>query len=187
MHKFNVKNIKKLDNPERRRTMPPEETLLKFKIEDDGSLLDVGCGIGYFTIPASKLLINNKVIGLDIVPEILDFAREKAVGINNIEFITSEEYCFPVKDESFKYVLIGNVIHEVLDKAKYFNEVKRVLKDDGYFLIIDWDKREMDMGPSINERISIEEMMELCNKSGFRTIESVNVSPNHYGLRLEKQ
>lgn len=32
MHKFNIKNIEKLDNPERRRTMPPEETLLKFKI-----------------------------------------------------------------------------------------------------------------------------------------------------------
>lgn len=147
----------------------------------------MGCGIGYFTVPASKLLKNNKAIGLDIIPEILDFAREKATGINNIEFITSEEYSFPVEDESFKYVLISNVIHEILDKVRYFKEVKRVLKDDGYFLIIDWDKRKMDMGPSINERISIDEMMELCNKSGFRTIERVKVSPNHYGLRLEKQ
>jgi ubiquinone/menaquinone biosynthesis C-methylase UbiE len=186
MHKFNVKNIKKLDNPERRRTMPPEETLLKFKIEDNGSLLDVGCGIGYFTVPASRLLINNKVIGLDIVPEMLDFAKGNAVGINNVEFIKSEEYYFPVEDNSFKYVLISNVIHEVLDKAKYFNEVKRVLKDDGYFLIIDWDKREMDMGPSINERVSIEEMMGLCSKAGFRTLERVDISPNHYGLRLKK-
>ena len=80
MHKFNIKNIEKLDNPERRRTMPPEETLLKFKVQDNGALLDVGCGIGYFTVPASKLLKNNKVIGIDIVPEILDFAKEKAVG-----------------------------------------------------------------------------------------------------------
>lgn len=186
MHKFNIKNIEKLDNPERRRTMPPEETLLKFKIEDNGALLDVGCGIGYFTVPASKLLKNNKVLGVDIVPEILDFAREKATGIDNIEFITSEEYTFPVEDESFKYVLISNVIHEVVDKTRYFNEVKRVLKDDGYFLIIDWDKRNMEMGPTYNDRISICEMMELCSKAGFRTVERLDISPNHYGLRLEK-
>ena len=187
MHKFNIKNIEKLDNPERRRTMPPEETLLKFKVEDNGALLDVGCGIGYFTIPASKLLKNNQVIGIDIVPEILDFAKEKAVGINNIEFKTSEEYSFPIANDLVKYVLISNVIHEVEDKTRYFNEVKRVLKDDGYFLIIDWDKRKMEVGPPIHERISKDEMMELCSIAGFRTIETIDVSPNQYGLRLEKQ
>jgi len=187
MHKFNIKNIEKLDNPERRRTMPPEETLLKFKIEDIGTLLDVGCGIGYFTVSASKLLKNNKVIGIDIVPEILAFAKEKAKGINNIEFKTSEEYSFPVENNVVKYVLISNVIHEVEDKTRYFNEVKRVLKDDGYFLIIDWDKRKMEMGPPLQERISREEMIELCNKAGFRIIETIDVSPNQYGLRLEMQ
>jgi ubiquinone/menaquinone biosynthesis C-methylase UbiE len=186
MHKFNIKNIEKLDNPERRRTMPPEETLAKFNIKDEGDLLDVGCGIGYFTIPAAKLLKNNKVIGIDIMPEILDAAREKAEGISNIEFKVSKEYFFPIEDNSIKYVLISNVIHEVEDKARYFNEVYRVLKEDGYFLIIDWDKREMEMGPPVHERISKDEMIELCSKAGFKAIESINASPNHYGLKLEK-
>lgn len=85
-----------------------------------------------------------------------------------------------------KYVLISNVIHEVEDKIRYFNEVKRVLKGDGYFLIIDWDKREMEMGPPVHERISKDEMIELCSKAGFRTLESIDVSPSHYGLKLQK-
>lgn len=184
MHKFNIKNIEKLDNPERRRTMPPEETLEKFNIKDDGILLDVGCGIGYFTIPAAKVIKNNKVIGIDIMPEILDYAKERAEGISNIEFKESKEYSFPVEDNSVKYVLISNVIHEVEDKIKYFNEVKRVLEKDGYFLIIDWDKKEMEMGPPVHERISKDEMIELCSEAGFKLIESVEASPNHYGLKL---
>jgi len=187
MHKFNIKNIEKLDNPERRRNMPPEETLLKFKVEDNGTLLDVGCGIGYFTVPASVLLKNNKVIGIDIVPEILDFAKGKAEGINNIEFKISEEYVFPIQSDSIKYVLISNVIHEVEDVARYFDEVKRVLKDDGYFLIIDWAKTKMDVGPPIQDRISVDEMMQLCSSAGFKAIETIDVSPTQYGLRLEKQ
>lgn len=186
MHKFNIKNIEKLDNSERRRTMPPEETLLKFKVEDNGTLLDVGCGIGYFTVPASKLLKNSGVIGIDIVPEILDFAREKASGINNIEFRTSEEYAFPVESDSVKYVLICNVIHEVEDVARYFDEVRRVLKDDGYFLIIDWDKRVMEVGPPLQDRISVDEMIQLCSSAGFTTIETIEVSLTQYGLKLEK-
>ena len=186
MHKFNIKNIEKLDNLERRRTMPPEETLAKFNIKDDGALLDVGCGIGYFTIPAAKLLENNKVIGIDIVSEILEVAEERAKGISNIEFRQSEEYSFPVENSSIKYAFICNVIHEVEDKERYLNEIKRVLIESGYLLIIDWDKKEMPVGPPIQERISKDEMMQLCNSMGLKTIEDINVSSNNYGLILQK-
>lgn len=164
--------------------MPPEETLIKFNVKDDGTLLDIGCGIKYFTIPAARLLKNNKVIGIDIMPEIIEMAKERAEGISNIEFKESNEYLFPIKDDSIKYVLISNVIHEVEDKIKYFNEVKRVLKKDGYFLIIDWDKKEMEMGPPVRERISKEEMTELCGEAGFKLKQSIKASPNHYGLKL---
>ena len=47
--------------------MPPEETLKKFHIGDKGTLLDIGCGIGYFSIPAANILKQGKVIGLDIM------------------------------------------------------------------------------------------------------------------------
>lgn len=186
MHKFNIKNIEKLDNPERRKIMPPEEILLRFNIKDNGTLLDVGCGIGYFTIPAAKILKNNKVIGIDIMPEIIGSAKEKAQGIVNIHFRTSEEYNFPVENNTVKYVFISNVLHEVEDKSRYFKEINRVLKEDGYLLIIDWEKRETKMGPPIDERISRDEMVELCSQAGFSLLENVEINDNHYGLKLEK-
>lgn len=186
IHKFNIKNIEKLDNAERRKMMPPDEILLKFKIEDDGKLLDIGCGIGYFTVPAAKILKNNKVIGIDIIPEIIGIAKEKAHGISNIQFRTSEEYNFPVENNSIKYVLISNVLHEVEDRKRYFNEIKRVLKEDGYLLIIDWEKRQMELGPPVHERISKDEMLELCDNAGFTLVEVVEINTNHYGLKLKR-
>lgn len=187
MHKFNIKNIEKLDNPERRKMMPPEETLLKFNIDDSGTLLDIGCGIGYFTIPAAKILKNNKVIGIDIMPEIIGIAKEKAKGLGNLHFRTSEEYNFPVENNVIKYVFISNVLHEVEDKSRYFKEIKRVLKEEGYLLIIDWEKREMKMGPPIHERISRDKMVELCNEAGFSFIENVEINENHYGLKFKNK
>ncbi|KOA21443.1 demethylrebeccamycin-D-glucose O-methyltransferase [Clostridium homopropionicum DSM 5847] len=186
MHKFNIKSIEKLDNPERRRIMPPEETLAKFNIKDDGTLLDIGCGIGYFTIPAVNLVKNHKVIGIDIVREILEVAEERAKGISNIEFRQSEEYSFPVENNSIKYSFICNVIHEIEDKEMYLNEIERVLLEGGYLLIIDWDKKEMPVGPPINDRISKNEMIELCNSTGLKFIGDIDVSSNNYGLILKK-
>ena len=125
MHKFNIKNLEKLDNPKRRQSLPPEETLKKFDIDDKGTLLDIGCGIGYFTIPAAYILKQGKVIGLDIMSEMIDYAKDKATNIPNLEFSKSEEYSFPIQNASIDYVFISNVIHEIENKAKYFDEIRR--------------------------------------------------------------
>ena len=184
MHKFNIKNLEKLDNPKRRQTMPPEETLRKFNISDKGTLLDIGCGIGYFTIPAASILNQGKVIGLDIMSEIIDIAKERATSISNIEFRKSEEYSFPIEDASVDYVFISNVIHEIEDKPRYLKEIKRVLKRQGFLCIIDWEKKETEMGPDINERVSKEEITEICVAASFKPIEEININAEHYGLKF---
>ncbi|MBU3160975.1 class I SAM-dependent methyltransferase [Clostridium frigoris] len=185
MHKFNIKSLEKLDNSTRRQLMPPAQTLKNFQIGAKGSLLDVGCGIGYFSIPAANILKQGNVIGLDIMPEMIDIAKEKAKGITNIEFIKSEEYSFPIQDASIDYVFICNVIHEVENKAKYFNEIRRVLKPSGLLCIIDWEKKETKMGPSINDRISKVEMIKICASANFEHLEDVFINIDHYGLKFQ--
>jgi hypothetical protein len=54
----------------------------------------------------------------------------------------------------------------------------------GYFLISDWDKKDMEIGPLVHERISKEEMIELCRQVGFKEVESIDISPSHYGLKV---
>lgn len=185
MHKFNIKSLDKLDNPKRRQLMPPIETLKKFQLGDKGTLLDIGCGIGYFSIPAANILNQGKVIGLDIMPEMIDIAKEKAKNITNIKFMKSEEYSFPIQDTSIDYVFISNVVHEIENKAKYFNEIRRVLKPGGLLCIIDWKKKETEMGPSINDRISKEEMIKICASANFEHLEDVFINMDHYGLKFK--
>lgn len=184
MHKFNIKSLEKLDNQERRKMMPPKETLMKFNIQDDGVLLDVGCGIGYFTIPAAEILKNNRVIGIDIRQEMLEAAEKRKGKLRNIEFKKSEEYVFPVDNNSIKYVFISNVIHEVEDKTKYFKEIMRVLDREGYVLIIDWEKKDMKEGPPVQDRISRGEMVEISNNFGLNVVEFIDITENHYGVKL---
>lgn len=53
-------------------------------------------------------------------------------------------------------------------------------------LIVEWDKKEMKMGPPINERISKAKMIKFCNKEGFELSKSIDISASHYGLKMQK-
>lgn len=185
MHKFDIKNLEKLDNPKRRQSMPPIEILNKFGIEGTGALLDVGCGIGYFTIAAAEVLGNGKVIGIDIMDEILEIARNRSQGIENIEYKKSEEYSFPIEDKSIQYVFISNVIHEIENRTKYLAEIKRVIKSEGYLCIIEWAKRSMEIGPPVEERISIEEIKALASSLLFEFVEEITINNEHYGVKFK--
>jgi len=188
MHKFDPKNLEKLDNPTRRKYMPPFKTLEKFglKQKGGGTFLDIGCGIGYFTIPAAKILSNGEAIGIDILEEMLEHARERAEGIKNIEFRLSKEYEFPIEDKTIDYAMLSNVLHEIEDKKKYVNEIKRVLKQKGQIFIVEWKKIETNYGPPVDHRLSDDYITELFKELGLELIEKIEVSPHHYGLKFVK-
>ncbi|SEF63932.1 Methyltransferase domain-containing protein [Caloramator fervidus] len=186
MHKFDPKNLKKLDNPTRRKYMPPYKTLERFglKLKGEETFLDVGCGIGYFTIPAAKILSKGKSIGIDISEEMLNYAKERAKDIDNIEFKQCFEYEFPIESNSINYVMLSNVLHEIEDKKKFLKEVKRTLKNNGQVFIIEWKKINTNYGPPFDHRISKEEVIEIFKTMGFELIEDLEVSKHHYGLKF---
>ena len=71
-HKFDAKNKHKLDNEKRRELLPPEQTLINLGLHEGDVMADIGCGIGYFTIPASKIVGDSgKIFAMDILPEML--------------------------------------------------------------------------------------------------------------------
>lgn len=98
------------------------------KNENPKSILDIGCGSGEY----SKLFPNAKYTGLDSVDEIINFARGK--GLNIIKCNIEEGY--PVKDKSFDCVITMDTIEHVYDTVFHLKEAKRVLKEDGFIILI---------------------------------------------------
>lgn len=187
MHKFDVKNMDKLDNPQRRKSMPPMETLQKFNLQPGATFLDVGCGIGYFSEAASDLLPTGRVIGIDLREELLLLARERAGDRRNIEYLSSEEYAFPMEDHSADYVFIANVFHEIEDRRGFLHEVARVLKPTGYLCMIEWKKKPMEMGPPLSERISGEEAIDVMQEEELFYGEEIVINEGHYGMIFHRR
>ncbi len=91
-------------------------------------ILDIGCGTGIYAKLLSKK--GAMVKGFDISPEMIKIARSnnrdldlRIGSINNIPF-----------KEKFDIVLASLIIHYLDDWTKALNEVKKVLKKDGYFI-----------------------------------------------------
>lgn len=189
MHKMDPSNKNKLDSKERRKVLPPEETLNKFSLKEQDIFADIGCGIGYFTIPASKIIATtNTAYAMDISQEMLDELKNRAQkqNIKNIEILKTDEYGLKLDKKSVTYVLICNVLHEVEEKEKLIREAARILKDNGKILIIEWDKKETPMGPAMDHRISREEVKRMIKKSGLSVKYEDSISNIFYGIIAEK-
>jgi len=185
MHKFDPVNRNKLDNEWRRKNLPPLPTLEKLGLSEADIVADIGCGIGYFTIPAAKIInCRNKVYALDILEEMLAEVEKRAslAGVSNIVTIKTNEYDLKLPDESITFALLVNVLHEIEDKMKFIVEVKRALKAEGKIAIIEWEKEKMEVGPPISHRIGKEEVIELLSSSGMRLDSSMQFTNLYYGL-----
>src|SRR5471030_208350 len=100
-HKFDAKNKHKLDNEKRRELLPPKETLIKLGLHEGDIMADIGCGIGYFTIPAAKIVGGSgNIFAMDILPEMLQDVemKIKEKNISNIKTILTEENDFKLED-----------------------------------------------------------------------------------------
>lgn len=188
-HKFNPKDIEKLDNPKRRQAMPPIETLLKLGLQPGDSFADIGCGIGYFTLPASEIVgENGKVFAVDTSETMLDELekRVKSHPYKNIIRIKSDEYEPAVPPYASTFAFLANVLHEIDDKDRFLTQLHGILKENGKIALIDWEKKEMPMGPPFQHRLDKMEVEELLLKNGFTHVRHLQIHENFYAVTASK-
>ena len=110
------------------------------KIKEGQSLIDLGCGAG-MDIFITKMK-NPKVgtlYGLDRLDSMLEKAKKVRDNkkFDNIEFIKGELIDIPLEDKSVDRVISNCVINLEPDKQKVYDEIYRILKDNGMFVISD--------------------------------------------------
>ena len=91
----------------------------------DCSLLDVGCGDGYYTIRYWDRGRPRRVTAIDAAPAALRVARETAGG-RAIVFTAADAACLPYRDDSFDVVLLQSILHHSGDPAALVREAFRV-------------------------------------------------------------
>lgn len=110
------------------------------KIGKKETILDFGCGAGVDTLIAAKMTGNKgKVIGIDIIPEMLEKAIENKdlLGLTNVDFIISQGDKLEFADECFDTIISNSVINLVPEKEIILKELYRCMKPGGKLLLVD--------------------------------------------------
>ena len=103
-------------------------------------VLDIGCGAGVDTIIAAMMAgPTGKVVGIDIVPEMLQRAESNLgmTDLQNVTFRRASGEDLPFADAEFDVVISNGVINLIPDKAALLKEVMRVLRPGGRLMLAD--------------------------------------------------
>lgn len=106
---------------------------------DELSVLDIGCGGGKVVNIFSSLIKRVKIFGIDHSPDMVNLSQKiNKNGINNgmIEIVQGDVKKLPYPNDSFNIVTAFDTISFWNDFNDSINEIKRVLKQDGIFLIV---------------------------------------------------
>lgn len=184
-HKFDVKNKNKLTSESRRKVLPPEKTLINLGLHEGDTMADIGCGVGYFTIPAAEIVGGSgKIFAMDISSEMLKEVQSKIEknNISNIETVVTEENDLKIENDKVSFAFISFVLHEADNKEKFLKEIRRIISPKGRIAIIEWKKVNSEFGPPLEHRLDEVVSVKLLNNIGFKNVSSVDIGENFYAL-----
>ena len=104
------------------------------EIQPGNNVLDIGSGAGFDLYVANRLVgESGRVCGVDLTREMVDLARKSLAesGMSNIEITHVSSEDIPYNDNTFDVVISNGVINLSPCKQEIFQEIFRVLKNDG--------------------------------------------------------
>lgn len=125
------------DNWIRRRIQNPEQIVKTF-VQPGHTVVDVGPGTGFFTIPLARLVGNNgQVIAVDIQDKMLAAISKRALraGVAHrirLHLAGSVSLELTVRAD---FILAFWMAHEVPEQGRFFAQLYDVMKNGGKFLM----------------------------------------------------
>jgi ubiquinone/menaquinone biosynthesis C-methylase UbiE len=132
----------------------PLEVALATVSEPVESALDVGTGTGAAALAIAERFPTARVVGVDIAPEMVDQARQKARDRQNLSFEVGDASALPYDDASFDLVTAANMI-------PFFDELARVLRPGGTLVVA------FSLGPTTPIYVPTERMRKELAARGF--------------------
>jgi ubiquinone/menaquinone biosynthesis C-methylase UbiE len=174
---------------ERKKRQDPFKILKDIGLKSGMVFIDIGSNEGFFTIPATQIVgSKGHVYALDIDDVAIAKLSQKIdkLNIKNCLAMTAnaEEFCF---DQGIADILfLGTVLHDFKNPLKVLKNAKSMLKNNGTLINLDWQKKDMIIGPPPNIRFSTLKAQKLIEKAGLRVVSIEDYDQFYYLIKASK-
>jgi ubiquinone/menaquinone biosynthesis C-methylase UbiE len=123
----------------RYRFFNPEKILQGVDNLCEQTVLEIGCGTGFFTIPAARIIGDHgSLVAMDILSESVDHVSKKVQSseLRNVRVVKGDALNTNLEAESFNTIILFGVIPAPMIPINHLlNEIRRVLKPEGTLAI----------------------------------------------------
>ena len=171
-----------LSSPIRKLFQNPEK-LLSLYVKAGMKVLDIGCAMGFFSLPIARMVgSNGKVICVDVQEKMIHSLKKRAkkAGLSDIIQIrvcTHSSLCLEDVTGVIDFALAAAVVHEVPDVSIFFSEVYQTMRKHGRLLVV-------EPGGRVSEE-DFEKTVYIASKIGFTVIDNPEIKRSRAVL-LEK-
>lgn len=139
-------------------------------IKPGNTVIDIGCGPGYFSIPMATMAgRKGKVISVDIQKKMLEKLIKNAERYHVEESIqtincTSSDLCI---NEKADFILTFWMVHEVVDVENFIKQIFNIMKPGSYYLLSE---------PKIHvSKKKYAEILRIAESAGFKKHKEVKI------------
>jgi SAM-dependent methyltransferase len=149
---------------------------------------DLGCGTGQLAATIAPHVA--RIIAVDASSDMLDAARTRLVGTNNVDVREGHLEALPIKDGELDAAMLSLVLHYSPDPARALTEAARTLRVGGRILVVDMQPHErveyqQQMG-HVWLGFSEKQIGKLLTSAGFEAVRlhSLPIDPDARGPAL---
>jgi ubiquinone/menaquinone biosynthesis C-methylase UbiE len=177
--------IASLEDPARDQWQKPDAVIEALKIRTGEVVADIGAGSGYFTLRLARAVgERGRVYAVDISPDMIRHLnrRRRDEHLHNVVTVLADPDDPLLPEASVDRIVIVDTWHHVEDQAKYLQRLKRVLKPGGQVVHVDFQKRELPLGPPLETKIAREDLVRQMETAGFALAAEHTFLPFQYFL-----
>lgn len=186
---FDPARIDKLEDPDRRRWLPPADVVERLDPRPGHTVVDVGVGTGYFALPIAERIASGRVVGVDLQAPMLERLVQNLRATDEgsrVVPVRAAATALPLRLGTIDRLLYANLWHEFEDPGAVAREARRAARTGARLVVLDWRPDvTRPPGPPLDHRVAPERVRDDLERAGWSIEGHEEIGPYSYAISAE--
>lgn len=176
-----------------RASRPDEEhtqlAIDHIQISSTGVIADIGAGTGYYTFKLAPKVSKGKVYAVEIQDEMIAAIneRKKKLNMTNVEVVKGDIKTPNLPDNTVDLAIMVDVYHELEYPVEMLQSIRRALKKDGKFLLIEYKGEDPTVAIRPLHKTTVAQLSKELGANGFKLDYDGQFMPIQHFLLFRKE